>query len=168
MREMANWVMSIPIHRLSSFWAAATVVPHPQKGSRTTSPSLLLAWMIRSRRATGFWVGYPSRSAACASYGFDVRPQVLQGHSWHLVQVAFVIGHAALVSKQVFLQEKTSRMSLFRVFPIAPFVWGDAFVLPAWNRASPLVRQDQLATPCHQPGAGLSTRRTYRHQAWLR
>ena len=42
MREMAKWVMSIPIQRLPSFWAAAMVVPHPQKGSKTVAPSLLL------------------------------------------------------------------------------------------------------------------------------
>lgn len=67
---MARWVMSMPIHRRSRRCAAATVVPQPQKGSRTTSPSLLLAEMIRSRRASGFCVGYPSRSEAAALIGW--------------------------------------------------------------------------------------------------
>ena len=35
----------------SSLWAAAMAVPQPQKGSSTTSPGLLLAWMMRSSKA---------------------------------------------------------------------------------------------------------------------
>ena len=35
--------MSIPIHCRPSFCAAAIAVPHPQNGSSTTSPGLLLA-----------------------------------------------------------------------------------------------------------------------------
>jgi hypothetical protein len=41
----------------ASFSAAWTVVPQPQKGSRTTSPGLEEAERMRSSRATGFWVG---------------------------------------------------------------------------------------------------------------
>src|SRR5438034_7848243 len=37
--------------------AARSVVPLPEKGSRTRSPSLEEARRMRSRRATGFWVG---------------------------------------------------------------------------------------------------------------
>src|SRR5216683_1251296 len=37
--------------------AARSVVPLPEKGSRTKSPSLEEARRMRSRRATGFWVG---------------------------------------------------------------------------------------------------------------
>src|SRR5260370_33053965 len=37
--------------------AVSTVVPLPEKGSRTRSPSLGEARRMRSRRATGFWVG---------------------------------------------------------------------------------------------------------------
>src|SRR6266478_2315875 len=37
--------------------AASKVVPLPEKGSRTKSPSLVEARRMRSRRATGFWVG---------------------------------------------------------------------------------------------------------------
>src|SRR6266852_5501157 len=37
--------------------AARAVVPEPEKGSRTRSPSLVEARRMRSRRATGFWVG---------------------------------------------------------------------------------------------------------------
>ena len=55
--EIDRWVMSMPIQRRSSFCAAAMAVPQPQNGSSTTSPGLLLAWMMRSRRARGFWVG---------------------------------------------------------------------------------------------------------------
>src|SRR5438874_5802245 len=47
----------MPIQRRPNFWAAAIVVPHPQKGSSTTSQGLLLAWIMRSSRARGFWVG---------------------------------------------------------------------------------------------------------------
>ena len=57
MREMARWVTSMPIQRRFSFCAAWTVVPQPQNGSSTVSPSLEEAEMMRSRRATGFWVG---------------------------------------------------------------------------------------------------------------
>jgi hypothetical protein len=39
------------------FCATCMVVPQPQKGSRTTSPSLELALRMRSSRASGFWVG---------------------------------------------------------------------------------------------------------------
>ena len=49
--------MSMPIQRRLSFCAAAMAVPQPQKGSSTMSPSLLLAWMMRSSRASGFCVG---------------------------------------------------------------------------------------------------------------
>src|SRR5260370_655408 len=37
--------------------AARSVVPPPKNGSRTRSPSLEEARRMRSRRATGFWVG---------------------------------------------------------------------------------------------------------------
>ena len=37
--------------------ATTTAVPQPQKGSSTRSPSLLEAWIMRSSRASGFWVG---------------------------------------------------------------------------------------------------------------
>ena len=56
-KAMERWVMSMPIQRRPSFCAAAMVVPQPQNGSRTTSPGLLLAAMMRSRSARGFWVG---------------------------------------------------------------------------------------------------------------
>jgi len=46
--------MSMPIQRRSSFWAAWTAVPQPQKGSRTMSPGLEEAEMMRSRRVRGF------------------------------------------------------------------------------------------------------------------
>ena len=51
------WVMSMPIHRRPRRSATATVVPQPQKGSSTTSPSLLEEAMMRSSRASGFCVG---------------------------------------------------------------------------------------------------------------
>jgi SnoaL-like polyketide cyclase len=47
----------MPIHLRPSFWAAAMAVPHPQNGSSTRSPGLLLAWMMRSRRAMGAGLG---------------------------------------------------------------------------------------------------------------
>src|SRR6266436_7463469 len=37
--------------------AVKSVVPLPEKGSRTKSPSLVEARRMSSRRATGFWVG---------------------------------------------------------------------------------------------------------------
>ena len=40
----------MPIHLRPSRSATATAVPHPQNGSSTTSPSLLLAWMMRSSK----------------------------------------------------------------------------------------------------------------------
>src|SRR5947207_7963337 len=40
------------------------VVPHPQNGSSTTSPALVLALIILSSSANGFWVGNPRRSCA--------------------------------------------------------------------------------------------------------
>ena len=36
---------------------SAHVVPHPQNGSRTTAPGLVVSLMIRSSSAKGFWVG---------------------------------------------------------------------------------------------------------------
>ena len=48
---------SMPIHWRLRFCAATNAVPHPQKASRTISFSLLLAVMILSSRASGFWVG---------------------------------------------------------------------------------------------------------------
>ena len=47
----------MPIQLRPSFSAACTVVPQPQKGSSTRSPGLQEAAMMRSSRATGFWVG---------------------------------------------------------------------------------------------------------------
>ena len=55
--QVASCVTSMPIHLRPSFSAASIVVPQPQTGSSTTSPGLLLAWMIRSSNATGFCVG---------------------------------------------------------------------------------------------------------------
>jgi hypothetical protein len=49
--------MSIPIHCRPSFCAATSAVPQPQKGSSTMSLGLLLAWMMRSKSASGFCVG---------------------------------------------------------------------------------------------------------------
>jgi hypothetical protein len=46
---MARGAMSIPIQRRPSASAAASVVPAPQNGSRTTSPASEDARMIRSR-----------------------------------------------------------------------------------------------------------------------
>jgi len=56
---IARYVMSMPIHFRggSSFCAATSAVPQPQKGSSTMSPGLEDAEIIRSNRATGFWVG---------------------------------------------------------------------------------------------------------------
>ena len=53
----ANGEMSIPTHWRFANSAAATVVPHPQKGSRMMSPGLELASMMRVSSATGFCVG---------------------------------------------------------------------------------------------------------------
>ena len=49
--------MSMPIHLRFRRSATAIAVPQPQNGSRTTSPSLLDARMMRSSSASGFWVG---------------------------------------------------------------------------------------------------------------
>ena len=49
--------MSMPIHCRPSFCAAATAVPHPQKGSNTTSPALEDVLIIRSSKPSGFCVG---------------------------------------------------------------------------------------------------------------
>jgi uncharacterized membrane protein len=48
---------SHPMKRRLSLIATAQVVPPPQKKSATTSPSLEEALMMRSKRASGFWVG---------------------------------------------------------------------------------------------------------------
>ena len=52
----------MPAHFRFSRIAAAIVVPQPQNGSSTRSPSLLEARMMRCSSATGFCVGYPSFS----------------------------------------------------------------------------------------------------------
>jgi|GEM_PF-3926363 len=57
MSVMARCVMSMPTQRRPSFCAATVAVPQPQKGSRTTSPSLDEALMMRSSSASGFCVG---------------------------------------------------------------------------------------------------------------
>ena len=57
MSEMERCVTSMPIHLRFSFSAATTAVPQPQNGSRTTSPSLLEAWITRSNSSSGFCVG---------------------------------------------------------------------------------------------------------------
>ena len=49
--------MSMPTHLRPSLSSATLVVAQPQKESRTMSPSLLLALMMRSRWARGFCVG---------------------------------------------------------------------------------------------------------------
>src|SRR5690242_1021390 len=49
--------ISIPIALRPVRIAAKAVVPEPEKGSRTRSPSEVEARRMRSRRATGFWVG---------------------------------------------------------------------------------------------------------------
>ena len=62
MTRQAVGEMSMPIHCRERFSAATSAVPHPQKASRTMSFGLLLALMIRSKRASGFCVGKPSLS----------------------------------------------------------------------------------------------------------
>ena len=57
MTRQAVGEMSMPIHWRPRFWAATSAVPQPQKASSTMSFSLLLALMMRSRRASGFCVG---------------------------------------------------------------------------------------------------------------
>ena len=52
----------MPIYFLSSLLADTSVVPLPQNGSNTISPTLDDAFIMRSYRKTGFWVGYPVRS----------------------------------------------------------------------------------------------------------
>ena len=47
---------------VQSFCTTAEVVNVPEKGSRTTSPGLLLANIIRSSRDSGFCVGWSSYS----------------------------------------------------------------------------------------------------------
>ena len=70
--------MSMPIQRRPRFSAATQAVAQPQKGSSTTSPSLDDALMMRSRRARGFWVGYPIRSLPSTA---ECRPTDLAGGS---------------------------------------------------------------------------------------
>jgi hypothetical protein len=53
-RSTAMNVISIPIHSRPIRCAASVVVPHPQNGSSTTSPGLLLAETMRSSSASGF------------------------------------------------------------------------------------------------------------------
>ena len=55
----ASAPMSHPEKLRPSLDAAASVVPDPQKGSRTRPPSRLDARTIRSRSLRGFCVGYP-------------------------------------------------------------------------------------------------------------
>src|SRR6266704_494105 len=62
---MAKRPKSQAIQRLPSFSATAAVVPLPQKQSRTRSPSLDEALIMRSKRASGFWVGSLTLSSAC-------------------------------------------------------------------------------------------------------
>jgi len=50
--------ISIPTKKRPSSLAATPVVPDPQKGSKTSSPSLVEANMARRRRRRGFWVGW--------------------------------------------------------------------------------------------------------------
>ena len=49
--------MSIPIHWRFNLCAETSAVPQPQNASSTTSFSFVLVTMIRSRSASGFWVG---------------------------------------------------------------------------------------------------------------
>src|SRR5258708_1142492 len=62
---MAKRPKSQATHCLPSFSATAAVVPLPQKQSRMRSPSLEDALIIRSSRASGFWVAYFVSSLAC-------------------------------------------------------------------------------------------------------
>jgi hypothetical protein len=56
-KARARWVISIPFQRRLRRSATARAVPQPQKGSRTLSPSLLLALITLAKRASGFGVG---------------------------------------------------------------------------------------------------------------
>ena len=49
-------LMSLVTKRRPSRLATAAVTPLPPKKSATTMPSSLLALMMRSKRASGFWV----------------------------------------------------------------------------------------------------------------
>lgn len=60
--ETATREISEPMKRRPSFIATAPVVPPPIKKSATVSQGLEEALIIRSKRASGFWVGYQIRS----------------------------------------------------------------------------------------------------------
>jgi hypothetical protein len=49
--------LSAPTKKRPSSLAATPVVPDPQNGSKTNSPSTVEAKMARRRRRRGFWVG---------------------------------------------------------------------------------------------------------------
>lgn len=55
---------SIPIYFLFNSSDATNVVPLPQKGSNTISPSSVAICIIFSNNNIGFWVGYPTLSFA--------------------------------------------------------------------------------------------------------
>ena len=56
-RFIASLEISIPMAFLFKSFAATSVVPLPQKGSRIVSFLLLETSIILSKRSIGFWVG---------------------------------------------------------------------------------------------------------------
>ena len=75
----------VPLESLGT----AIAVPQPQNGSRIMSPpGLLLAQMLLCKSVSGFWVGYPSRSAARAEIG-ECQSKCRGSKSRQLVGVPF-------------------------------------------------------------------------------
>ena len=64
-----------------SLSAATQAVAQPQKGTRTMSSSLLLALMMRSKRAKGLLRGVAGAFLSVRAYLCNVIPQILHRHS---------------------------------------------------------------------------------------
>ena len=94
MSVMARCVMSMPIQLRFSFCAAAMVVPHPQNGSSTTSPSLLLSGDDALQKSFGLLGRVAESFLGLRVDRRDVRPHVLQGNTRHFVEISFVFWHA--------------------------------------------------------------------------
>ena len=82
--------MSMPIHWRSSFCAATSAVPQPQKASSTMSFSLLLALMMRSSSGQRLLRRIAKTLFACELTGWMSSQTSADGHALAFVEVALL------------------------------------------------------------------------------
>ena len=123
-RSRVVWMLlmfiSVWMNLRPNLFATVAVTPLPPKKSATTIPLLLLALMIRSRRASGFWVAYPTGSSLSAGCNIDIRQTSSIVFSSVSIYIMFPLSSLALTSFWVSLFQ--TRLICLMLFSLLSFI----------------------------------------------